>query len=69
MATKDKGIILDPNKKKSFSVCVDADFSGNWFKKTVMHDVSTAKSRTGYIITYAGCHSLHNKENPKQKSP
>eukprot|EP00957_Ditylum_brightwellii_P143015 10897065-Ditylum_brightwellii.AAC.1 len=41
--------------KKSFSVYVDADFSGNCFKKTAMHDVSTAKSRTGYIITYAGC--------------
>ena len=55
MATKDRGIILDPNKKESFSVYVDADFSGNWFKKTAMHDASTAKSRTGYIITHAGC--------------
>ena len=55
MATKDKGIILDPNKRESFSVYVDADFSRNWFKKMTMHDVSTAKSRTGYIITYAGC--------------
>eukprot|EP00957_Ditylum_brightwellii_P006926 523933-Ditylum_brightwellii.AAC.1 len=55
MATKDMGIILDPNKNESFSVYGDADFSGNLFKKTAMHDASTAKSRTGYIITYAGC--------------
>eukprot|EP00957_Ditylum_brightwellii_P051825 3929713-Ditylum_brightwellii.AAC.1 len=41
------GIILDPNRKETFSVNTDADFSGNWFKKTAMHDVSTAKSRTG----------------------
>eukprot|EP00957_Ditylum_brightwellii_P197678 15059908-Ditylum_brightwellii.AAC.1 len=33
MATKDRGIILDPNKKESFSVYVDADFSGKWFQK------------------------------------
>eukprot|EP00957_Ditylum_brightwellii_P163384 12439668-Ditylum_brightwellii.AAC.1 len=46
MATKDMRIILDPNKKESFSVHVDADFSGNWFKNTAMHDVRTAKSRT-----------------------
>eukprot|EP00957_Ditylum_brightwellii_P107900 8230976-Ditylum_brightwellii.AAC.1 len=47
--------MLDPNKKESFSVYVDADFSEIWFKKTAMHDGSTAKTRTGYIATYAGC--------------
>ena len=33
-ATKDKGIILDPKQEKSFEVYADADYSGNWFKKT-----------------------------------
>ena len=34
---------------------VDSDFCGNWHKLTAEHDPSTAKSRTGFIITYAGC--------------
>ena len=55
IATKDKGIILTPVKNKSIEVYADADFSGNWNKLTAEHDVSTAKSRTGYLIFYAGC--------------
>ena len=54
-ATKDKGIILDPKQDKSFEVFADADFSGNWFSRTAEHDTSTAKSRTGYIISIFGC--------------
>ena len=34
---------------------VDADFSGNWNIKTAEHNVSTAKSRTCFIILFAGC--------------
>eukprot|EP00957_Ditylum_brightwellii_P003198 243697-Ditylum_brightwellii.AAC.1 len=34
----------------------------NWFKKAVMDDASTAKSRIGYIITYAGCPILWTSE-------
>jgi hypothetical protein len=33
---------------------VDADFSGNWDIKS-SHDSTTARSQTGYVITYAGC--------------
>ena len=54
-ATKDKGIILDPKREKSFEVYADADFSGNWFNRTAEHDVSTSKSRTGYLISVFGC--------------
>jgi hypothetical protein len=54
-ATRDKGIILDPNKKEAFNVYVDADFCGLWNKNTAQDDVSTAKSRTGYIVMYANC--------------
>eukprot|EP00957_Ditylum_brightwellii_P069606 5287449-Ditylum_brightwellii.AAC.1 len=54
-ATKDQGIIVGPNRKESFSLCVDADFSGNWFKQMAMDDASATKSRTGYIITYDDC--------------
>jgi hypothetical protein len=33
---------------------VDADWAGNWHKDYA-DDPSTALSRTGYVITYAGC--------------
>ena len=39
---------------KSLEVFVDADFAGNW-NINCTHDPSTAKSCTGYVITYAGC--------------
>jgi hypothetical protein len=55
MATKDKGIIPSPDVTKSFEVHVDCDFAGNWIKEDAMADPSTAKSRTGYIISYGGC--------------
>jgi hypothetical protein len=54
-ATKDKGLILRPDASKSFEVHVDCDFAGNWIKEDAMNDPSTAKSRTGYIISYGGC--------------
>ena len=53
--TRDEGIIFKPQTDKSFDVYADADFVGNWHKMTAAHDSSTAKSRTGYVITYAGC--------------
>jgi hypothetical protein len=55
MATKDKGLILRPDVSKSFEVHVDCDFAGNWVKEDAMTDPSTAKSRTGYIVSYGGC--------------
>jgi hypothetical protein len=55
LATKDKGLILKPDESKSFEVHVDCDFAGNWVKEDAMNDPSTAKSRTGYIISYSGC--------------
>jgi hypothetical protein len=55
MATKDKGIILQPDVTKLFEVHVDCNFAGNWVKQDAMDNPSTAKSRTGYIISYGGC--------------
>jgi len=52
--TKDKGLILNP-KDHSFDCFVDADFVGNWDRVNADVDPATAKSRTGYIIMYAGC--------------
>ena len=52
--TKDKGIILKPDASKDLEVYVDADFAGNW-DPTETSDKDTARSRHGYIISYAGC--------------
>ena len=52
--TKDKGLIFLP-KEQSFDCYVDADFAGNWDYKEAPDDPDTARSRTGYVINYAGC--------------
>ena len=51
---RNEGLILDPQSNKSIECYADADFSGNYIKHTAADDPSTAKSRTGYIITFAG---------------
>ena len=55
MATKDKGIIFDMRKGQNMELWCEADFCGNWRAEMADVDKSTAKSRTGYLITYAGC--------------
>jgi hypothetical protein len=50
----ERGIIIRPTKH-SFQVWVDADFAGLWDKETAMNKPVTAKSRTGYVVTYGGC--------------
>jgi Reverse transcriptase (RNA-dependent DNA polymerase)/GAG-pre-integrase domain len=54
LSTKDKGMILNP-MKHSFDCYVDADFVGNWNRVTADVDPGTAKSRTAFIISHAGC--------------
>ena len=55
--TKDEGIYLDPDDDGSFECWVDADFLGQYVKgaEDMELDAMTARSRMGYIITYAGC--------------
>jgi len=53
-ATKDEGMTFQP-QHHSFDCHVDADFSGNWHRDEAQDDPSTAKSRTGFIISYASC--------------
>ena len=48
------GLILDL-KDFSFEVFADADQSGNWKFGESTNNEATAKSRTGYVIKYAGC--------------
>ena len=48
-------MILNPVKEQSFDVYVDADFCSLWNRETAQDDPTTAKSRSGYVITYANC--------------
>jgi Reverse transcriptase (RNA-dependent DNA polymerase)/GAG-pre-integrase domain len=54
MGTSDKGIICTPTHESVTCYC-DADFSGNWDASIASDDSTTARSRTGYIVKYAGC--------------
>ncbi|KAI2497267.1 hypothetical protein MHU86_17231 [Fragilaria crotonensis] len=54
IGTKEEGLILDPSNA-SFDCFVDADFCGTWNPETAEGDASTSKSRTGFVIKYAGC--------------
>jgi len=53
--TRTRGIKIRPSRESSFEVYADADFTGQWNCMTANEDKSTAKSRTGYIIFFAGC--------------
>ena len=51
----DDGIQLTPVRNQGFHVYCDADFAGNWNRQYAMTDPATAKSRSGWIISYANC--------------
>ena len=53
--TRDKGTVFEPDFEKGLEVYVDADFMGNWDATEANQDRDTARSRHGYIISYAGC--------------
>jgi histone deacetylase 1/2 len=53
--TQDKGYILKPTSSdRNLDCYVDADFAGMWDQYT-SDDPNSVKSRTGYVITFAGC--------------
>lgn len=52
--TRDKGLICTP-KQESIMCYVDAGFAGDWSPDIAEKDSSTARSRTGYVIMFAGC--------------
>ena len=52
--TRDKGMIFDPSADHSFDVYCDADFAGNWDPEDT-DNPDTARSRSAYVIMYAGC--------------
>ena len=53
--TADLGITLHPKHDEGFRGYADADFVYNWLKEYVEFDPTTAKSRSGWVITYANC--------------
>ena len=53
--TRDLGICFKPDPEKGFECFCDADFSGNWNKQFASVDPSTSKSRSGWVVFYAGC--------------
>lgn len=52
--TADKGTIVKPNGTLELNSMSDSDFAG-LYKYDPMEDVSSAKSRMGYIISLGGC--------------
>jgi len=54
LKTRDKGLIMKPDKSKGLECFVDADWAGSWQDRS-SHDPSSAHSRTGYVIMFAGC--------------
>jgi hypothetical protein len=52
---RDLGLKFKPDPKKGFECYCNADFSGNWNREFAPVNPSTAKSRSGWIIIYAGC--------------
>jgi len=54
LGTKDKGLIMKPNQE-GMECWVDASHASEWNNKAASSDPNTARSRMGYIITYAGC--------------
>jgi len=53
--TPELGLHFKPDVTKSFECYADADYCGNWSKSFADTDPSTAKSRSGWIVMYAGC--------------
>jgi len=54
MDTRSQGIIFEPTNS-ALELWCDEDFSGNWKVEMAHLDRTTARSRTGYIVRYAGC--------------
>ena len=48
------GIYIRPRDRNA-KVWVDADFSGNWFPEEAKDDSDTARSFSGFFVSYLGC--------------
>ena len=55
LVTREEGIIFKTGKEQNMELWYNGDFCGNWMRDTVHVNKTTAKSRTGYEVMYAGC--------------
>lgn len=53
--TPDGGIIMRPGNVQSFECWVDASHAGEWKTEGVEDESASARSRMGYVFTYANC--------------
>ena len=53
--TSDLRLSFKPDISKSFEYFADSNYCGNWSLSFAKTDRSTAKSRSGWIISYSGC--------------
>jgi hypothetical protein len=54
LATKDKGLVLTPNKSFVLEIFVDADFADHWHKE-FSHLQDSLLSRMFFLVTFWGC--------------
>ena len=54
LGTCDKGLIINPKTPWHFDCWVDADYAGNWRYSDAHIDPMTSKSRSGWIVRFAG---------------
>ena len=52
--TKDNGLVFNPSKKLVVDCYADADFAGLWGHEDPQ-DPICARSRTGFVVTFANC--------------
>jgi hypothetical protein len=55
LGTRDKGLVFTPDTTALFDCFADADYCGNWNRSIAMENIDTARSRTGYFVTFASC--------------
>ena len=49
------GMLFCPKKNEALKLYAYADFAGNWLKEYTEFDPATAKSRSGWVITFVNC--------------
>ena len=53
LGTRIKGYVLQLNSKQKLECYMDADFASNGNPTTAGNDPAMARSRTGFLVTYA----------------
>jgi hypothetical protein len=54
IGTREEGYTILPDASKGVELHADADFAGNWDPALAGDDIDTARSRHGYVLSFAG---------------